>query len=44
VLFKAAEVEPVAAELHRQAADSLELAAFVGNTRFRWAVPTEEVP
>ena len=31
-------------EFASQAADSLELAAFVGNTRFRWAVPTEEVP
>jgi uncharacterized protein YlxW (UPF0749 family) len=31
-------------EFANQTADPLELAAFVGNTRFRWAVPTEEVP
>ena len=31
-------------EFASQAADRLELPAFVGNTRFRWAVPTEEVP
>jgi uncharacterized protein YlxW (UPF0749 family) len=31
-------------EFASQSADSLELPAFVGNTRFRWAVPTEEVP
>jgi uncharacterized protein YlxW (UPF0749 family) len=31
-------------EFASQTADPLELAAFVGNTRFRWAVPTEEVP
>ncbi len=31
-------------EFASQAADQLELAAFVGNTRFRWAVPSEEVP
>jgi uncharacterized protein YlxW (UPF0749 family) len=27
-----------------QASDSLDLPAFVGNTRFRWAVPTEAAP
>lgn len=31
-------------EFASQAADSLELAAFVGNTRFRWAVPTAGAP
>ena len=31
-------------EFATQAADVLELPAFVGNTRFRWAVPTDEVP
>ncbi|MEO8639051.1 MAG: DUF881 domain-containing protein [Chloroflexota bacterium] len=31
-------------EFASQGADALELAAFVGNTRFRWAVPTEAVP
>ena len=30
-------------EFASQAADSLELPAFVGNTRFRWAVPMETV-
>ncbi len=31
-------------EFASQSADALELPAFVGNTRFRWAVPTEAVP
>jgi uncharacterized protein YlxW (UPF0749 family) len=31
-------------EFATEAADALELPAFVGNTRLRWAVPTEEVP
>jgi uncharacterized protein YlxW (UPF0749 family) len=31
-------------EFATQAAGALELPAFVGNTRFRWAVPTDEVP
>jgi uncharacterized protein YlxW (UPF0749 family) len=31
-------------EFATQAAGDLELPAFVGNTRFRWAVPTDEVP
>jgi uncharacterized protein YlxW (UPF0749 family) len=31
-------------EFATQAAGSLELPAVVGNTRFRWAVPTEEAP
>lgn len=31
-------------EFASQAADALELPAFVGNTRFRWAVPMEAVP
>jgi uncharacterized protein YlxW (UPF0749 family) len=40
----AQRIEAFGLEFASQAADSLELAAFVGNTRFRWAVPTEEVP
>jgi len=31
-------------EFATEAADALELPAFVGNTRLRWAVPTEGVP
>ena len=31
-------------EFATQATNSLELPAFVGNTRFRWAVPSEEAP
>ena len=31
-------------EFASQATDSLDIPAFVGNTRFRWAVPTEEAP
>ena len=31
-------------EFASQAANEVELPAFVGNTRFRWAVPTEAVP
>ena len=31
-------------EFASQAADSLDIPAFVGNTRFRWAVPTQEAP
>lgn len=37
-------IEAFGLEFATQAADVLELPAFVGNTRFRWAVPTEEVP
>lgn len=40
----AQRIEVFGLEYASQAADSLELAAFVGNTRFRWAVPTEGVP
>lgn len=40
----AQRIDAFGLEFASQAADSLELAAFVGNTRFRWAVPTEEVP
>lgn len=40
----AQRIEVFGLEFARQTADSLELAAFVGNTRFRWAVPAEEVP
>ena len=31
-------------EFATQAADTLDLPAFVGNTRFRWAVPTDGAP
>jgi uncharacterized protein YlxW (UPF0749 family) len=37
-------IEVFGLEFASQSAGELELAAFVGNTRFRWAVPTEEVP
>jgi uncharacterized protein YlxW (UPF0749 family) len=40
----AQRIEVFGLEFASQAADSLQLAAFVGNTRFRWAVPTEVVP
>jgi uncharacterized protein YlxW (UPF0749 family) len=37
-------IEAFGLEFATQASNSLELPAFVGNTRFRWAVPTDEVP
>jgi uncharacterized protein YlxW (UPF0749 family) len=37
-------IEVFGLEFASQAADELQLAAFVGNTRFRWAVPTAEAP
>lgn len=40
----AQRIEVFGLEFASQAADALDLPAFVGNTRFRWAVPTEEVP
>ena len=40
----AQRIEVFGLEYATQAADALEIPAFVGNTRFRWAVPTEEVP
>lgn len=40
----AQRIDAFGLEFASQASDSLELAAFVGNTRFRWAVPAEEVP
>lgn len=40
----AQRIEVFGLEFATQAADALEIPAFVGNTRFRWAVPTEEVP
>jgi uncharacterized protein YlxW (UPF0749 family) len=40
----AQRIEIFGLEFATQAADALEIPAFVGNTRFRWAVPTEEVP
>ena len=40
----AQRIEVFGLEFAAQAADALELAAFVGNTRFRWAVPTDGAP
>ena len=40
----AQRIEVFGLEFASQSADALELPAFVGNTRFRWAVPTEAVP
>lgn len=40
----AQRIEVFGLEFASQSAEDLELAAFVGNTRFRWAVPTAEVP
>lgn len=40
----AQRIEVFGLEFASQAADQLELAAFVGNTRFRWAVPSAEAP
>lgn len=40
----AQRIEVFGLEFASQAADPLELPAFVGNTRFRWAVPTAEAP
>lgn len=39
----AQRIEVFGLEFASQSADDLVLAAFVGNTRFRWAVPTEEL-
>jgi uncharacterized protein YlxW (UPF0749 family) len=40
----AQRIDAFGLEFASQAADSLDLDAFIGNTRFRWAVPTEEAP
>jgi uncharacterized protein YlxW (UPF0749 family) len=40
----AQRIEVFGLEFASQGADSLDLDAFIGNTRFRWAVPTEEAP
>jgi uncharacterized protein YlxW (UPF0749 family) len=40
----AQRIDAFGLEFASQPANSLDLAAFVGNTRFRWAVPTEEAP
>lgn len=40
----AQRIEAFGLEFASQAAGSLDLGAFIGNTRFRWAVPTEEAP
>lgn len=40
----AQRIEVFGLEFASQPADSLELAAFIGNTRFRWAVPSDEAP
>jgi uncharacterized protein YlxW (UPF0749 family) len=40
----AQRIEAFGLEFASQAANSLDLPAFVGNTRFRWAVPAAEAP
>jgi uncharacterized protein YlxW (UPF0749 family) len=40
----AQRIEVFGLEFATQSADALQLPAFVGNTRFRWAVPTEGAP
>lgn len=40
----AQRIDAFGLEFASQAADSLDIPAFVGNTRFRWAVPSEEAP
>ncbi|MDP9468415.1 MAG: DUF881 domain-containing protein, partial [Chloroflexota bacterium] len=40
----AQRIDAFGLEFASQAADSLDLDAFIGNTRFRWAVPSEEAP
>ena len=40
----AQRIQAFGLEFASQPADSVDLAAFVGNTRFRWAVPTEAAP
>ena len=40
----AQRIDAFGLEFASQSADSLDIAAFVGNTRFRWAVPTEGAP
>jgi uncharacterized protein YlxW (UPF0749 family) len=40
----AQRIEAFGLEYASQTSDGLELPAFVGNTRFRWAVPAQEVP
>ena len=40
----AQRIEVFGLEFASEAVDQLEIAAFIGNTRFRWAVPSEEAP
>ena len=40
----AQRIDAFGLEFASQAAGSLEIPAFIGNTRFRWAVPSEEAP
>ena len=40
----AQRIDAFGLEFASQAAGSLDIAAFIGNTRFRWAVPSEEAP
>ena len=40
----AQRIDAFGLEFASQAADSLDIPAFVGNTRFRWAVPSQEAP
>lgn len=40
----AQRIDAFGLEFASQAADSLDLDGFIGNTRFRWAVPSEKAP
>lgn len=40
----AQRIDAFGLEFASQAADSLDIPAFIGNTRFRWAVPSGEAP
>jgi uncharacterized protein YlxW (UPF0749 family) len=40
----AQRIDAFGLEFASQAADSLDIPAFIGNTRFRWAVPSEGAP
>lgn len=40
----AQRIDAFGLEFASQAVDSLDIAAFVGNTRFRWAVPSQATP
>ena len=40
----AQRIDAFGLEFASQAVDSLDIPAFVGNTRFRWAVPSQATP